>query len=500
MTKAELIKHCQSGDKKAMEELYKMYSGRMISIIRKYIADAQAAQDILHDGFIIIFTHISDIKDSDKIEYWMGTIMKNLSIQYLSQLDVFDTIDNNFDIADTPDITDILTCDELYAIINRLPDGYKTIFRLSVLEEKSHKEISKILGISPSTSTSQLFHAKVLLRKLIREHLRGLLVLIVLLVAFLSVFFNDKEVTSNFKKQAIATSTEANDSTDTSTHKMPIVAHGKPKMPTMIDSTSYNTGITANDTIENKPDITIQDTVNNDTTAQSDTIIAPPFENFDMENHFENTIKIATRNDNDKWRITIAYSPYGNANNRFSTMLNMGSGGIGSQDDEIKAKYRFGMPLSFGIGLEREINTRLSINSGLNIMLTNCTIEYQAHDLNATRDLRTHFIGISLGCNYDLFDFNSSAIYVPAKIGIDLPVGTHTRTDNPYMLVLPDAKSPSTRFYITLGAGFEYNVYRNIHLYVEPSLKYNFNGASNPQSDGQRKLDFYVPIGIKFSW
>ena len=192
MTKAELIKHCQSGDKKAMEELYKMYSGRMISIIRKYIADAQAAQDILHDGFIIIFTHISDIKDSDKIEYWMGTIMKNLSIQYLSQLDVFDTIDNNFDIADTPDITDILTYDELDAIINRLPNGYKTIFRLSVLEEKSHKEISKILGISPSTSTSQLFHAKVLLRKLIREHLRGLLVLIVLLVAFLSVFFNDK--------------------------------------------------------------------------------------------------------------------------------------------------------------------------------------------------------------------------------------------------------------------------------------------------------------------
>ena len=119
MTKAEMIQQCKAGDKKAMEELYSAYSKRMLGIIRKYISDEETARDILHDGFVIIFTHISEIKDCNKAEYWMGTIMKNLSIQYLSQLDIYSTLDGDSDdIADSSDIADLLSYEELNAIMD----------------------------------------------------------------------------------------------------------------------------------------------------------------------------------------------------------------------------------------------------------------------------------------------------------------------------------------------------------------------------------------------
>lgn len=490
MTKAEMIQQCKAGDKKAMEELYSAYSKRMLGIIRKYISDEETARDILHDGFVIIFTHISEIKDCNKAEYWMGTIMKNLSIQYLSQLDVYSALDgSNDDIADSPDIADVLSYEELDAIINRLPAGYKTIFRLSVLENKSHKEISSILGITPGTSSSQLFHAKKLLKKLIREYRAGLYGLLILTATVMLILLNKRETTSDLKELAIALPALPNESESvkSQTHTS-IISLNTPKQQASNDSIKAESGTGEKD-IDESPAITT------DSTPQVITA-SPAMPDMSLRNHsaYNLTHIPATGS---KWRIAIACSTYGNAHNRHSSsQTNVGTGIGSSTESTIEADYKFEMPLTLGINLEREINSKISINTGLNMTRAKCLIEYQSNGTRAERDLKTYYIGISAGCNYNVLNFNAASIYIPAKAGIDIPIGWHTDTKNPYMLQLPEVQTPSTQFYISGGVGLEYNINKNIGLYIEPALKYNINSSI----EGQKKLDFYVPIGVKFSW
>ena len=110
--------------------------------------------------------------------------------------------------------------------------------------------------------------------------------------------------------------------------------------------------------------------------------------------------------------------------------------------------------------------------------------------------LKTFYIGISAGCNYNVLNFNAASIYIPAKIGMDIPIDWHINTENPYLLQLPEVQTPTTQFYISGGLGLEYNINKNIGFYIEPALRYNINRSI----EGQNKFDLFVPIGVKFSW
>lgn len=85
MDKKELVDLCKSGDEQALDLLYKTYSGKMMRICLHYVSDRQIAQDLLHDGFIVIFTSIDSLRNPEKLESWMGIIMKNISLRYLNQ-------------------------------------------------------------------------------------------------------------------------------------------------------------------------------------------------------------------------------------------------------------------------------------------------------------------------------------------------------------------------------------------------------------------------------
>lgn len=196
MDKKTLVERCQHGDREALGLLYSKYSARMMKIIRHYIADPADAGDILHDGFIVAFTQISSLRNPDKLEYWLGTIMKNLSIQYLNQVELNTLLDEDADITDMPEIQDLISLEELEAIINLLPDGYRKVFKLAVLDNKSHREIGKLLGIAPHSSSSQLFRAKEMLRKIIREQgleLAGAISIILLLLALSPRIFHHED-------------------------------------------------------------------------------------------------------------------------------------------------------------------------------------------------------------------------------------------------------------------------------------------------------------------
>ncbi|MDE6335578.1 MAG: sigma-70 family RNA polymerase sigma factor, partial [Muribaculaceae bacterium] len=165
-----LVEECRNGDKEALNLFYLRFAPRMLSVIRRYVSDVKDAEDILHDGFIVAFTRLGSLRDADKVDYWLATIMKNLSLQFLQSQDVAQMLHDIPEVEDTPQIDEIIDLATLETLIKKLPAGYQKVFRLAVLENKSHKEIAKLLGIAPNSSSSQLFHAKLMMRKLITDY------------------------------------------------------------------------------------------------------------------------------------------------------------------------------------------------------------------------------------------------------------------------------------------------------------------------------------------
>lgn len=175
MDKVSLVKQCQSGDREAFGILYQTYFAPMREVVAYYIHNDDIEQDVLHDGFLIAYTSIGSLKNGARIEAWLTSIMKNLSLQYLKDesshisVPMSDTaiVDNAITSADN---ARELTWEELDKIIDKLPEGYGKVFRLAVLDGLSHKEIAALLGIAPHSSSSQLTHAKAMLRRLITQY------------------------------------------------------------------------------------------------------------------------------------------------------------------------------------------------------------------------------------------------------------------------------------------------------------------------------------------
>lgn len=170
-TKA-LVTLCQKGNGQALSLLYANYSEKMLKVCLRYIPDPTIAQDLLHDGFVIIFTSIHSLRNPEKLEYWMKKIMRNLALQYLNHANANPTIPltdipEEEEPAENPFCPDFISYDKMLDIVESLPEGYCKVFKLAVLEGLSHKEIGDLLGIAPHSSSSQLFRAKILLKKML---------------------------------------------------------------------------------------------------------------------------------------------------------------------------------------------------------------------------------------------------------------------------------------------------------------------------------------------
>jgi RNA polymerase sigma-70 factor (ECF subfamily) len=148
----------------------------MLAVCYRYTGDIEAAHDVLHDGFIKVFTHFSFRGDSS-LSTWITRVMVTSAIDYLRQEKQINRLIVHEDqLPDLPEEAtavgegDDLTEEQLLAFVAELPDGCRTVFNLYVFEEKSHKEIAKLLHIKEHSSTSQLHRAKSLLAKRIKEY------------------------------------------------------------------------------------------------------------------------------------------------------------------------------------------------------------------------------------------------------------------------------------------------------------------------------------------
>ncbi|MAO07994.1 MAG: RNA polymerase subunit sigma-70 [Alteromonas sp.] len=172
MTLEELIIQCKKQDAKAQEALYRNYSGVLFGICLKYSPNKTEAEDNLQDAFITIFKRIDQFKGKGSFEGWMKRITVNTVLQKYRKKKLYE-IPNEQQI-EAPDVaveTEDVPLQYLLKIIQELPDRYRLVFNLYVLDGYSHKEIGDMLGISDGTSKSNLARARMILKTKVKEYL-----------------------------------------------------------------------------------------------------------------------------------------------------------------------------------------------------------------------------------------------------------------------------------------------------------------------------------------
>ncbi len=172
MTNSELIVACRTQDRKAQQMLFDRFSPKMMGVCRRYLKTQEDAEDVLIEAFYKVFNNLPQFKAQGSFEGWIRRIVVNECLMFLRRKHNFNLtveIDQNLDVKTTVTTQDQLEADDILALLERLPTGYRTVFNLYVLEGYKHREIAEILGISINTSKSQLILAKKKLQQLLMK-------------------------------------------------------------------------------------------------------------------------------------------------------------------------------------------------------------------------------------------------------------------------------------------------------------------------------------------
>lgn len=164
----EIINSCRSGDNAAYSQLYKLYSKAMYNAAYRIVKNEDEAEDVLQESFISAFKNIATFKGDSTFGAWLKRIVINKSITILRKkhLEVLSINDSHEEIAESYNPEDGVHYDmnSVKQAINALPEGYRLVLTLYLLEGYDHQEIGEILNISVSTSKSQYNRAKSKLR------------------------------------------------------------------------------------------------------------------------------------------------------------------------------------------------------------------------------------------------------------------------------------------------------------------------------------------------
>lgn len=466
MDKEEFIARCKKGDEYALGLLYTTYVTRMKQLCKRYVVDDALAEDIVHDGFIIIMTHIGQLNDASKIESWMAAIMRNLAIRQLEKggekrFVPLEQIEEDEVFAENP-IMSMGDYKDLLKLIEVLPKGYKKVFKLSVLQGLSHKEIGRLLGINPHSSSSQLARAKALLRYLAEKH--GFSLIVILALSYSAHL--------NMRKPIINRWTSTYRPTDKS-HTTGIFNNRKQKkefaqtrQEVDKEDTTY---LHAN---KHKTDTATTVTMDNATTS----IPSPRHKEYLTETVLEKP------KEKNGWHLSLSYSG-GTEKNSWITRQHPGD--IGSSTETETVKTRQHMPLVVKLSIEKVLDKGWSVGSGLKYTLLKTDITTISENNVSTQTKKVEYVGLPIEASYTLWKNGQLSVYTKAGVAADIPLsGSH-----------------KWQWTVTTGAGMQYKLTPRLSLFAEPSMSYNINSKKSAQTLWTNKpFVITIPIGIKISW
>ena len=169
MSLEQIIADCKKNHPKAQEQLYKLFAKKFFGVCLKYSRNYDDAQDNLQDGFIIIFKKIEQFSGKGSFEGWAKRILINNALLRFKDIRFLEILDDNIADVELEIDDETISLDYLLQIIQELPDQYRIVFSLYVLDGYSHKEISEMLRISTGTTKSNLYRARLILKEKIEK-------------------------------------------------------------------------------------------------------------------------------------------------------------------------------------------------------------------------------------------------------------------------------------------------------------------------------------------
>lgn len=167
----KLIHDCQKQDRKAQEQLYRLFSTKLFSVCLKYSRSYVEAEDNLQEGFLLILSKIEQFRFKGSFEGWAKRVVINYVLQQYRHTSFLEVVDDQIQEPEEVELeAESIPLDFLLKIIQELPHRYRLVFNLYVLDGYAHKEIAEMLDISEGTSKSNLSRAKLILKEKIDRY------------------------------------------------------------------------------------------------------------------------------------------------------------------------------------------------------------------------------------------------------------------------------------------------------------------------------------------
>jgi RNA polymerase sigma-70 factor (ECF subfamily) len=537
------------------ERLYQQYRPKLLKICKEYAGEDDVAEDLLHDAFVIILTSLNKLEDPDKIESWMTAIVRNVGYHYRQHVNKEQSALHRLaqERPVTAETIHTLDYDELQSLVSQLPQGYQQVFRLSVFEGLSHQEISRLLGIAPHTSSSQLFHAKRMLRMLVRQSW----VLILLLIAIPTAVWKllQKEASTEQPPTARKTSTKPpkpepvvekpNDEPQyAATGKRPSTSPVRYQTEAVIqpDSIPYNTIEERIDTLkeiaqEEEPQ---RDTLkyqplpplpSNDEYHITATAKSEPSGTWDIRLAYNGQIgqrddylaattigkgsfdaatnsQIPIEHVYDNWfgyNYYLSNSPYVSDDPETRSLINIATQNSAVNGGKMEAQYEYQLPITVQVLLSRQLSQRLSFETGLSYTRLSSTINTGCSQAYIQERQRIHYLGVPFRLGIQWYYRAHLSLYSSAGVMLELPIRGITdinHIDNGSSTFQKEKSlNVPCQFSTTLGLGLQYDFTPHLGIYVEPSLQYFFDDGSDIKTyRTEHPLSITLPLGIRFRW
>lgn len=174
----QIVLGCQRHESQAQKRLYDAMAPQMMGLCMRYVSCREEAQDILHEGFISVFEHINELENVQSLQSWMGRIMVNRTINYVTRNNrlVYCDLDNMPPVtaeADEELDTDRFCLSDVLSAIGQLPDIYRLAFNMHDVESVSYEDMSKTLGQPVVTIRSTVSRARQMLRDILTKEIKN---------------------------------------------------------------------------------------------------------------------------------------------------------------------------------------------------------------------------------------------------------------------------------------------------------------------------------------
>lgn len=545
MSKEQIIKEAVSGNAKAVETLYKEYYHLMKGVCLSIVKDESVVEDLVHDSFILALISLGKLRNPNRCGEWLTTIVRNVSLKYIEnqkrqEILLLSNVEDSLESVYEEEIPENwISEDEILEYINKLPEGYRTVFRLSVIQGFSHEEISQILHIKSHSVSSQLARARKLLKKML------VIAIIAAIFPVYNVFFKKRPVIVMSDKQQFV---EERHATKAYLANKSVPAHDS----NSLQETSLSVDNRETE-ISEEERITLRDTI---CTSQIRTDMEKSLVERMRVNTFTRPLTwIRKRHSEEPYRKSnpwelLAFGSSGssllqNVTNMILTGGNTSSGvpyvihtweeyadylestvheGMSGDSltllhiaqnnkGEMIEQEQHDRPLVLGLSFSKKIRQNLNLNLGIRYSLLKSSFklgslknEEEEDSSYISKRQKIHYLGLPLGLSYNFFSKKSFSTYVALGVTMYVPISGKL---NEQYVILPNYRKtikdthikPKIQWNVDVSLGVQYHFSQNWSWYAEPTFKWYIPNHSRYHTQWTEKpCQFSIPFGIRFSW